>query len=139
MGMIETIRFENRLFAIIIPHDFSEPGVNFVTPDNFSQQLAFIRHSPGRLIEPHVHNRVQREVRTTQEVLIVKKGRLKVDFYDDSWTVVASRELVAGDVILLAEGGHGFEILEELEMIEVKQGPYAGENDKTKKRMSVEG
>jgi mannose-6-phosphate isomerase-like protein (cupin superfamily) len=130
--MIESISFANRLFAIIIPHDFSAPGVNFCTPHNLSQQLAFIKHPPGRLIEPHVHNPVPREVLYTQEVLIIRRGRLRVDFFDDDRILVASRELVAGDVILLAEGGHGFEVLEELEMIEVKQGPYAGESDKTR-------
>ena len=141
--MIETISYENRLFAIIIPSDFSEPGVNFCTPHNLSQQLAFIKHEPGKLIEPHIHNPVPREVLHTQEVLIIKKGKLRVDFYDDSRVIVASRELSSGDVILLAEGGHGFEVLEELEMIEVKQGPYAGECDKTRfvkeKNKNVEG
>lgn len=132
MKMIETISFADRLFAIIIPHGFSKPGVNFFTPDNLSQQLAFIKHPPGRLIEPHIHNPVPREVLYTQEVLIIKKGRLRVDFYDDARAIIASRELGAGDVILLAEGGHGFEVLEELEMIEVKQGPFAGDNDKTR-------
>jgi len=131
-GMIETISHANKLFAIIIPSDFSEPGVNFCTPNNLSQQLAFIKHSPGKLIEPHIHNPVPREVLYTQEVLIIKRGKLRVDFYGDDKMLVTSRELGAGDVILLAEGGHGFEVLEELEMIEVKQGPYTGDCDKTR-------
>jgi mannose-6-phosphate isomerase-like protein (cupin superfamily) len=137
--MIETVSFANKLFAIIIPHNFSEPGVNFFTPHNLSQQLAFIKHPPGHLIEPHMHNPVPREVLYTQEVLLVRKGRLRVNFYDDDRQFVDSRELGAGDVILLAEGGHGFEVLEELEMIEVKQGPYAGESDKTRFVMKVDG
>ena len=132
MATIETSSFANRLFAIIIPHDFSQPGVNFFTPHNLSQQLAFIKHPPGCLIEPHIHNPVPREVLYTQEVLLIKSGRLRVDFYDDDRVLVTSRELGAGDVILLAEGGHGFEVLEEVEMIEVKQGPYAGDSDKTR-------
>lgn len=132
MGDIETISFADRLFAIIIPHDFSEAGVNFFTPHNLSQQLAFIKHPPGSLIEPHIHNPVPREVLHTQEVLIIRKGRLRVDFYDDDRKLFTSRVLAAGDVILLAEGGHGFQVLEELEMIEVKQGPYAGDSDKTR-------
>lgn len=130
--MIETISSAGKLFAIIVPRDFSAPGVNFFTPHNLSQQLAFISHPPGRLIEPHVHNPVPREVLNTQEVLVIRKGRLRVDFYDDDRNLVTSRELGAGDVMLLAEGGHGFEVLEELEMIEVKQGPYQGGADKTR-------
>lgn len=130
--MIENIYSGNKLLAIIIPHDFSAPGVNFITPHNFSQQLAFIHHPSGKMIEPHCHNSVSREVLYTQEVLIIKKGLLRVDFFDDSRTCLESRFLKAGDVILLAEGGHGFEVLEELEMIEVKQGPYTGDDDKTR-------
>ena len=65
-------------------------------------------------------------------MLLIKKGSLRVDFYDGSRNYLESRILAAGDVILLAAGGHGFEVLEEVEMIEVKQGPYAGDNDKTR-------
>lgn len=130
--MIENIYSGNKLLATIIPHNFTAPGVNFITPHNFSQQLAFIQHPSGKLIEPHCHNPVSREVIYTQEVLIIRKGLLRVDFFDDNREYLESRFLKAGDVILLAEGGHGFEVLEELEMIEVKQGPYAGDDDKTR-------
>jgi mannose-6-phosphate isomerase-like protein (cupin superfamily) len=135
---VERIEAGECLLAIIVRSSFSEPGVNFFTPDNLSQQLAFIKHPVGRLIEPHIHNPVQREVLFTQEVLVIKKGALRVDFYDGSRNFMESRVLMAGDVILLAEGGHGFEVLEELEMIEVKQGPYAGDGDKTRFTKAVE-
>jgi mannose-6-phosphate isomerase-like protein (cupin superfamily) len=91
-----------------------------------------MRHPVGKVIPPHVHNPVARQVHYTLEVLLIKKGRLRVDFYDADRNYIESRILTAGDVILLATGGHGFEVLEELEMIEVKQGPYAGEADKTR-------
>jgi len=81
---------------------------------------------------PHVHNKVQREVFFTQEVLIIKKGKLRVDFYDDDQKYLESHILRDGDVVLLVQGGHGFQVLEELEMIEVKQGPYVGNKDKTR-------
>lgn len=130
--MIENIYCGNKLLAIIIPHNFSAPGVNFLTPPNLSQQLAFIHHPSGRIIAPHCHNPVSREVLYTQEVLVIKKGLLRVDFYDDNRKYLECRILKAGDVILLTDGGHGFEVLEELEMIEVKQGPYTGDSDKTR-------
>jgi hypothetical protein len=136
--MVEHIYAGKRLLAIIIPHDFTAPGVNFLTPDNLSQQLAFIRHPSGKLIDPHCHNPVSREVLYTQEVLVIKKGILRVDFYDDDRKYLECRVLKAGDVILLAAGGHGFEVLEEVEIIEVKQGPYAGDNDKTRFVKAVE-
>jgi mannose-6-phosphate isomerase-like protein (cupin superfamily) len=129
--MIEHVEFDGVKFAIIIRSSFSEPGIHFVTPDHFSQQLASMRHPAGHRIAPHVHNPVPRAVQYTNEVLFVRRGRLRVDFYADVDKYLESREISAGDVILLIAGGHGFEVLEEIEMIEVKQGPYAGEADKT--------
>jgi mannose-6-phosphate isomerase-like protein (cupin superfamily) len=130
--MIEQIASGSTLLAIIIRREFSKPGIHFFTPDDFSQQLAYMQHPAGKVIDPHVHNPVPRQVHYTQEVLLLKRGRLKVDFYDDQQFYLESRLLEAGDVILLAAGGHGFEALEEIEMIEVKQGPYAGDMDKTR-------
>lgn len=130
--MLERLVSGDELLAIIIRRDFKASGVHFFTPDDFSQQLAYMSHPVGKLIEPHVHNLVHREVQFTQEVLFLKRGRLKADFYDCQHNYIESRILEAGDVILLASGGHGFEVLEEIEMIEVKQGPYAGDKDKTR-------
>jgi mannose-6-phosphate isomerase-like protein (cupin superfamily) len=87
-------------------------------------------HPEGKVIQPHVHNLIMREVKYTQEVLVIRKGKVRVDFYADNQEYLESTILKTGDIILLASGGHGFEMLEETEMIEIKQGPYAGENDK---------
>lgn len=130
--MIEQIRSGDRLLALKLSNRFCEPGIHFFTPGEFSQQLAFMRHPTGKFIDPHVHNPVPREVQFTQEVLFIRKGRLRVDFYDTDQRYLESRILGPGDVILLIQGGHGFEVLEEVEMIEVKQGPYVGERDKTR-------
>jgi len=129
--MITEIRNNNEILAIIISRDFDKPGIHFVTPHSFSQQLAYMRHPAGKVIPAHVHNPVDRDVQYTLEVLFLRRGRLRVDFFDNGQRYLESRVLEAGDVILLATGGHGFEVLEEIEMIEVKQGPYAGEQDKT--------
>jgi mannose-6-phosphate isomerase-like protein (cupin superfamily) len=91
-----------------------------------------MHHPTGKVIQPHVHNPVIRQVSYTQEVLFIKSGKLRVDFYNDQQEYLDSRILEAGDVILLVTGGHGFKVLEEIEMIEVKQGPYVGEQDKTR-------
>jgi mannose-6-phosphate isomerase-like protein (cupin superfamily) len=130
--MIETLRVGDQLLAVIVSRDFNEAGIHFFTPDDLSQQLAYMRHPAGKIIDPHIHNPVSRNVHYTQEVLFIKRGRLRVDFYDNEQRYIESRVLQGGDVILLATGGHGFEVLEEIEMIEVKQGPYAGDNDKTR-------
>lgn len=130
--MIQEIKHNNQLLAIIISNKYTERGIHFFTPDDFSQQLAFMKHPAGKIIQPHVHNSVQREVHFTKETLFIRKGKIRVDFYTDEQIYIESHILETGDVILLSEGGHGFEILEETEMIEVKQGPYAGEKDKTR-------
>jgi hypothetical protein len=129
--MIKIIH-NNQLLALIIPHDFTKDGIEFFTPDDFSQQLAYMKHPAGKKIQPHVHNVVMREVHFTQEVLLLKRGKLRVDFFDDVKNYIESYILQAGDVILLSSGGHGFEVLEEIEMFEVKKGPFVGELDKTR-------
>jgi len=129
-AMVDYIKNKDVLMAVIVRRSFSEPGIHFFTPDELSQQLAYMRHPAGKIIEPHLHTPVPREVQYTQEALVIKRGKLRVDFYDEQCCYLESRILDAGDVILLAVGGHGFEVLEEIEMIEVKQGPYAGDRDK---------
>lgn len=129
---IEKIIKDDHVLAIIIRRNFSHPGVYFVTPNEYSQQMAYISHPAGKVITPHVHQPVVREVLHTQEVLFIKRGRLRVDFYDESKVYVESSVLEEGDLILLASAGHGFEVLEEVEMYEVKQGPYAEQADKVR-------
>ena len=128
--MIEHITYNNTLLSIIIRTQYEADGITFFTPDDFSQQLAYMKRGKDYVIPPHVHNAVQRDVCFTQEVLFIKSGCVRVDYYDDNKNYLESRLLHKGDVILLAHGGHGFEMVEESEIIEIKQGPYAGENDK---------
>lgn len=118
--------------ALILRTEFKQDGIRFFTPNNFSQQLGYMKRAKGYIIDPHIHNPVTREVEYTKEVLFIKSGKVRVDFYDNDKKYLESEILNQGDVILLAYGGHGFEILEEAEIIEVKQGPYAGEKDKTR-------
>lgn len=130
MGQVEEVKKKNKLLAMIIRDTYECEGVDFITPNAYSQQVAYMHHPAGKTIDAHVHNLVHRNVVMTQEVLFIKKGVLRVDFYDEYEDYLESRDLHAGDVILLVSGGHGFQALEEVEMIEVKQGPYAGEDDK---------
>ena len=130
--MKENIEYGSMLLAVILRHDYYSEGIQFHTPEEFSQQLGYMNRPSGYVIAPHVHNAVPREVQFTKEVLFIKSGKVRVDFYDDDQNYLESRILYKGDVILLAFGGHGFEMLEPTEMIEVKQGPYAGETDKTR-------
>jgi hypothetical protein len=127
---IEEIRHADEIMALIVRSGFERDGIEFFTPDHFSQQIGYMNRPAGYVIEPHVHIPAKREVLFTKEVLLVKKGKVRVDFYTDNEAYVESRVLCTGDLILLATGGHGFEMLEDTEMYEVKQGPYAGDRDK---------
>lgn len=130
--MIEHVNHHNTLLAIILRADYHAEGIQFFTPNEFSQQLGYMNRPQGYVIPPHVHNPVAREVQFTKEVLLIKSGKVRVDFYDDEQIYLESRILNQRDILLLAFGGHGFEMLEASEIIEIKQGPYAGEADKTR-------
>lgn len=130
--MVETIQCNKEIFAMIIRNNYQAEGVQFLTPGEYSQQLAYMHHPAGKTIDAHIHNEVHRNIRYTQEVLVIKRGKLRVDFYNNDKEYFESIILLAGDIILLVTGGHGFEVLEEIEMVEIKQGPYAGEGDKTR-------
>lgn len=130
--LIENIVHGLEPIALIIRADYDEPGIRFFTPPNFSQQVACMKHPEGHKIEAHVHNMITRQVLYTQEVLIVRRGKVKVRLYASNRDYIGDWTLCGGDLILLCGGGHSFEMLEETSMIEVKQGPYAGDEDKTR-------
>lgn len=129
---IEQVTSKDEILAVIVRKEFAQPGVHFFTPGEFSQQLGYMQHPAGKSIQPHVHKAVQREVRYTQEVLFIRRGVIRVDFYSRTQDYIESKILKAGDVVLLASAGHGFEVLEDVEMFEVKQGPYAEDQDKVR-------
>jgi len=132
MTVIEKITHEGQTMAIIVSSGYRSDGINFLTPDDYSLQLAYMSRPQGYQIQPHIHQLVARNTLLTQEVLFMRKGRLRVDFYDAEKRYLMSRILGEGDVIMLITGGHGFEALEAVEIIEVKQGPYAKEMDKVR-------
>lgn len=129
---LENIFHRDRLLGIIIRAQYSGDGIEFFTPNSFSQQLAYMKRPAGYTITPHVHNEVHREVLYTQEVLVIRRGKVRINFYDDDRAHIRSYILQTGDIILLAAGGHGLEMLDETEIIEIKQGPYLGDADKVR-------
>ena len=129
---LESFFHHETLLAIIIRTEYQSDGISFFTQGNFSQQLAYMKRPEEYVIDPHVHNVVSREITLTQEVLFIRKGLLRLDFYSKVQEYLGSTKLRTGDVVLLADGGHGFHMLEESEIIEVKQGPYLGEADKVR-------
>lgn len=132
VGIITVNDDQGDVLAIVIKKEFHQDGIKFVTPDDYSQQIAYMHHQKGHIILPHIHNMVKREILFTKEVLVIKEGKVRCDFYNDNQEYLKSIIISSGDIILLVSGGHGFECLEETIMVEIKQGPYAGENDKTR-------
>ena len=130
--MIEKIIHNNEILAIHISKNYTSEGIEFFTPDEFPQQIGYMNRKKGYLIDPHIHNKVERKVHYSTEVLFIKKGLVRIDFYNNDKQYLESRNLSSGDIILLVSGGHGFEMLENSEIYEIKQGHYVGEKDKTR-------
>lgn len=117
--------------AIVVRANARVQGISFFSPEDYSQQLGLMTRPAGYIVPMHRHNLVERKINQTQEVLIIRAGKCRVELFDGEFTLTDSIDLHAGDVILLAEGAHRIEMLTECEILEVKQGPYAGIEDKT--------
>ena len=129
---MEEILFGSELIGIILRKTYSTNGIHFYTPESSSQQLGYMNRPAGYQVAPHRHLANLRKVEMTQETLFIRSGKVRVDFYSNDQHYVRSAILVSGDVILLSAGGHGLEILEPSEIIEVKQGPYDADKDKVR-------
>jgi hypothetical protein len=130
--MIEQIIHNKTLIAIIIRGGYEKDGVEFFTPHSFSQQLGYMKRPKGYFIEPHTHRIVERKVSHTQEVLHVKSGQIKIILFGTDQSLIQEVIFYKGDTVLLAAGGHSVEMLEDSELIEIKQGPYLNDDDKVR-------
>lgn len=128
--MIEKIIHNNTVIALIIYKDYKQEGIQFLSPNEYSLQLGYMTRPKGYQVLPHIHNPVRRNTIGTQEVLFIKKGGIRIDFYSFEQVFLESRKLFAGDIILLAGAGHGIEVLKEAEIVEVKNGPFIEGVDK---------
>ena len=128
--MVERVEFDGKLFAIIINNNFNIEGTTFITEPDSLLQMGIMNHTSGYEIKPHIHKPFKRITEGTQEVIYIKEGKVLVEFYDYEKRYLGNRELNEGDWIILIEGGHGFKMIEDSTMIEVKNGPYAGDEDK---------
>ncbi len=124
------IKDKKKVLALLIKKKFKTKGIKFFTPENYSQQLGYMNRPKGYEVKPHLHKSIRREVFNTREVLFIKKGKIKADFFDNKKKFVCSKILKTGDILLLVDGGHGFKMLERSEIFEVKQGPYKKNLDK---------
>ena len=131
--MIEKVLHKKKLFALIVRKQFrKKSGINFFTDHSATQQFGYMKHKKNYLIKPHLHNERQSKIFLTSEVIILLKGILRVDFYDNKEKYLFSKKVYANDIIMLINGGHGFKVIKDIEIIEVKQGPYNLMEDKKK-------
>lgn len=130
MSSIEHITWGDQPLCIIIRAGFRPERTTFVTPPEFKQQVGFVVYPAGGEIKRHVHRPLERHLVGTSEVLVVQQGRCLIDIYNDDRELVATRELCPGDVMLMVGGGHGFRMLEDTVLLEIKQGPYTGLDEK---------
>ena len=128
--MVEKIEISGKTFAIIIPADYEKEGIEFHSDPKDSLQIGSMMWRSGHHIQGHKHLSHPRTVEFSNEAIFITKGKVKINFLNDSGKTLLSRILETGDVVLLLDGGHSFDIIEDARMIEVKQGPYVGESDK---------
>jgi len=126
MDLVEEIVWMGHPLSYIIRRELVPAATTFLTPPEFTHQLGFVVYPAGGEVKPHLHRPLERNIKGTSEVLLVKKGRCEVDIYNDAKQTVATRELREGDILLLVDGGHGFRMLEDTVFVEIKQGPYTG-------------
>ena len=130
--MIERIKDKKEEIAIIIKKGHKPNNLEFLTPDNYNQQLGIMNHSKGKVIQPHIHKQIKREIIGTSETVFVCSGKVEVNLYNRKREKIATRVLREGDIICFISGGHGFVMLEDTILFEVKQGPYLDKDDKVK-------
>lgn len=127
---VETVSRDGELFAYVLRANLNPGTTTFITPDECIQQVGFVVHPAGSEVKRHYHVLVERKIIGTPEVLFVRSGRCEMDVYDNSEQLIATCELFPGDVMIMVGGGHGFRMLEDTVLIEVKQGPYFGVQEK---------
>jgi hypothetical protein len=131
--MIEKIKFNGELFALIISnHSPKNEGIDFLTDGDSLLEFGIMKYKSGHTIQPHIHKPIKRIIFGTNEVIYIKKGKVLIDFFDENQNQFSSKTLNRGDWVILIKGGHGFKIIENSELIEVKNGPYVDGNDKVK-------
>jgi quercetin dioxygenase-like cupin family protein len=125
--VIEPITFDGQPLGYIVRGGAIPDRTTYLTPSDCSLQLGYVVYGAGQEIPRHVHLPIERHLVGTAEVLIVERGRCEVDVYTDDRRLAATRELRAGDILIATAGGHGFRLLEDTVLLEIKQGPYPGD------------
>ena len=134
---IEVIEKGGVRYAEIIWAGTSAQRSTFYSPDDSAFQFGILARPKGFIEAPHVHKKIPRTVEDLQQMFVVQRGVVAVDFYDESGSRFREVVLREGDAINLVHGAHSIRVLEDMQCISVKQGPFFGaENDKVDIKVS---
>jgi hypothetical protein len=130
MPQINWIKDGDNVLAMLVRNEFMPTATEFLTPLDYKQQLGYIVYGKGKSIAPHDHKPLQRSLTGTSEVLLLKKGKVEVHIFSLERKPVSVFVMNEGDILLLVAGGHGFKMIEDSVLVEIKQGPYTGLEEK---------
>jgi hypothetical protein len=122
----EVVEHGGRRYAEIIWAGTAVEITKFYSPEDSSFQFGLLAHGAGFVEEPHSHMRIERTIGDLQQMFVVQFGVIAVDFFTDGGDKFHEVTLRAGDAILLVDGAHSIRILEKMQCISVKQGPFLG-------------
>ncbi len=132
MDLSEKVYSDGKLLAYVLRNDLTPDKTTFITPSEINLQLGYVVYPAGGEVLRHMHRPIERNIKGTTEILFIKKGRCMMDIFDEQQKLVTSLELNQGDTVLMIGGGHGFRMLEDTILLEIKQGPYTGMDEKVR-------
>lgn len=123
---VHVIEHGGRRYAHVIRADATVPVSTFFSEANESFQFGLLAHEAGFVEPPHVHPVVERRINDLQQMFVVQRGRVEVIFHEDSGKRLSSVELGPGDAIVIMHGAHSVRVIEDMQCVSVKQGPFLG-------------
>lgn len=125
--MVEIIEHLGTRYAEIIRSNLTIEKTKFFSPPESSFQFGLLAHKAGYQEPPHYHQEFERNVKDLQQMFVVQKGVVGVQLFDDSGKLLKEVILNVGDAIVLIHGAHAIRVIEDMQCISVKQGPFLGD------------
>ena len=123
---IEKIEHDSVRYAEIIRADMIVERTTFFSPPESSFQFGLLAHEAGFVEPPHYHRPFKREISDLQQMFVVQKGVVAIQLYNDHGIMFQEVILRQGDAIVLINGVHSLRVIEDMQCISVKQGPFLG-------------
>ncbi len=128
---LEIFEHKGVRYAEVIRAESKVAITKFFSPPESSFQFGLLAHEAGFIEPPHYHKEFERTIKDLQQMFVVQRGVVDVDLYDDDGKIIETVRLKQGDAIVLIHGVHAIKVIEDMQCISVKQGPFLGaENDK---------